>query len=343
MKKLLVLVLLFCVTAAAKAQNYPSEWVKYTSDGYFHNIESARNTQNLPENRFKNDLADLARTNLSKQIQVKVQEVSTMDKNVVNGRSTILYNSIRNVSTDVDMNLAETRHYYDALTDKYFCIVFINKAEACNYYENDIRMIISNLNNKVNIADNYIAQGFKAKAKTELENAMPLLGSTAKSFFWLNVFGMPEYRLNQYLDQIHQLEQTIRSKIAELEHGTTYCIVCNADLFGSQYVKLGNEVKGELSATGCNFITDPSTADFVITINASAREYNKMNMGGSSAYLTYIDAAVTIDKVVTRQRIFEDEISVKGSHTLSYKEAARDGYKEISKKISKTLKENIKL
>lgn len=343
MNRITAIALLLLAVLSLKAQNYPSEWVRYTSDGYFYDIESGCNSQNFNESRFKNDLLDLARTNLSKQIQVRVAEVSRMDKNVVNGRSSILYNSIRSVSTDVDMQLAETRTQFDPSSEKLYVIAFINKEEACNYYKNDIQMRISNLNNAMNIADNYISTGFKAKAKNELQSALLLFDGAGKSFFWLNVFGMPEYQLNQYLDQVNRLEQVIKAKLADLEHGVTYCVVCNADIFGKKYAKLQNEVKGELSATGCNFVEDTSAADYVIRIDASAREYNQMNIGGGSAYFTYVDAAVAIDKNATRQRIFEDELSVKGSHTLSFEEAGRDGYKKVSKEISNMLKENIEL
>lgn len=340
MNRILTIVLL-AVVVALQAQNYPSEWVKYTSDGYFHDIESARNSQNLPETRFRNDLLDLARANLSKQVQVRVTEVSQMDKNVVDGRSSILYASMRSVSTDVDMQLAETRTQFDPSSGKLYAMAFIDKEEACNYYKNDIQMRISNLNNVISIAENYIRTGFKSKAKTELQNAMPQFDDAGKSFFWLNVFGMPQYQMNQLLEQVHQLEQRVKAMLAELEHGTTYCVVCHADNFGKQYVKLQNELKGELSKMGCSFVDDAENADYVIHVEASAREYNKMSTAGGSAYFSYVDAAVAIDKNATGQRIFEDEISVKGSHTLGFEEAARDGYQKVSKEISNLLKENI--
>lgn len=343
MRQIKVLVLFLLVCTIAQAQNYPSEWMRYTTDAYFHDIESGRNSQNLSEAKFKNDLLDLARTNLSKQVQVRVAEVSQMDKNVFNGRSSIIYSSIRNVSTDVDMQLAETRTYYDLATDKWFVLAFINKEEACNYYKNDIMMRISNINSSLRIAENYVSTGFKAKAKTELQSVMPQFEGAGKSFFWLNVFGLPDYQLQQYLNQMNELEQEVKAKLAELEHGTTYCVVCNAGIFGKKYAKLQNEVKGELSATGCSFVDDPDAADYVIRIDASAREYNQMSTAGGSAYFSYVDATVVIDKNATGQRIFEDEISVKGSHTLSFEEAARDGYKKVSKEISNLLKENIKL
>ena len=342
MNRFVATLLLVVAGLVAQAQA-PSEWTRYTSDGYFHDIESGRNSQNLPESRFKNDLLDLARSNLSKQVQVRVAEVSKMDKNVVDGRSSILYNSMRSVTTDVDMQLAETRTLFDPASEKLYVIAFINREEACNYYKNDIQMRISNLNNALSIADNYINTGFKAKAKDELQNALPQFDGAGKSFFWLNVFGLPEYQLNQLLDQVHRLEQTVKAKLAELEHGVTYCVVCNAKNFGKSYPKLQNELKGELSKMGCNFVDDPKSADYVIRVDAASREYNRMNTAGGSAYFTYVDASIAIDKNATGQRIFEDEISVKGSHTLSFEEAGRDGYRKVSKEISNLLKENIKL
>ena len=334
MKRFIAIAFLLFAGMTVRAQNYPSEWVKYTSDGYFHDIESAQDRQ---------DALDLARSNLAKQIQVRVTEMSQIDKTAVNGKSSIQYYSQKNFSTDVDMNLAEIKSHYDQTKDKYYVLAYINKVDACNFYEKDIKMLISNINNVITLADGYIKTGFKSKAKTELDNSLELFNSVGKSFFWLNAFGMDENKIQKYLEQVNQSEQRVKLMIADLEYGTTYCVVCNADNFGKNYPKLQNEIKGELSASGCNFVDDPKTADYVIYVDASSREYNKMSNAGGNAYFTYVDAAVSIDKVATNQRIFEDEISVKGSHTLSYDEAGRDGYKKISKEISKMLKENIKL
>ena len=330
MRKLLLLSALLTITMVATAQNYPSDWVKYTSDAYFHDIESDADKQAA---------LDRARTNLAKQIQVRVDEVSQRETYVVDGKSSLLYSSQKNLSTNVDMSLAEIKSQYNESQGKYYVMVYINKSEACTYYENEVKMLISNTDNAIHIADNYLGSGFKSKAKTELQNALALFDDAGRPFFWLNVFGLDKFQIHQYLKQVHGNEQAVKQKLADLEYGTTYCIKGDADLFGSRYVKLMNEVKGDLSASGCNFVDDASKADYVITIKAKAREYNTFQ----GAYFTYVDAAVTIDKNATNQRIFEDEISIKGSHTLSYNEAGRDGYKRIRKEITKMLKENIKL
>ena len=329
MKRFFATLLFLAAGMTAMAQNYPSDWVKYTTDGYFHDIESADNNQSA---------LDQARSNLARQIQVKVAEVSRMDKQAVNGKTSILYQSTKQFSTDLDMALSETRSHYNSAQGKYYAIAFINKAKACDFYENEVKMLISNTSSAIKTAENYINTGFKSKAKTELQKALQMFDDAAKPFFWLNVFGFDTYQLQQYLDRLNNTLQSVKQKLADLEYGTTYCVVCDADLFGQRYVKLKNEVKGELSASGCNFIDDQNAADYVIHITASARKYNEFQ----GAYFTYVDAAIAIDKKATNQRIFEDEISVKGAHTLNYNEAARDGYKKITKEISKTLKENIK-
>lgn len=330
MKRPFLAALFLLIGIVVMAQNYPSEWKQFTSDGYFHDIESGTSKQSA---------LDLARTNLAHQIQMKVKEVSQIDKQAVNGRSSILYRSTKSFSTDLDMNLVETKSYYNDEQNKFYVLVYIDKAASTTFYENEIKILISKADNALTIGESYISNGFKQKAKAELQKSLQLFDNAGKSFFWLNVFGLNEYRIQSLLKQVNEKEQAIKENLSTLEYGTTYCVVCEADLFGKRYIKLGNEVKGELAASGCNFVDNPASADVVIRIKASARKYNEFQ----GAYFTYIDVALTIEKTATGQRIFEDEISTKGSHTLSYDEAARDGYKQIKKDIVKQLKDNIKL
>ncbi len=343
MNRIITMALLLLVGLSAKAQTYPMEWSKYANEGHFFDIESGSNIQKMDETKFRNDLLDLARANLSKQIQVRVEEVSQLDKKAINGIADIQYASSRRYTTDLDLKLAKTETHTDIVTGEIFAIAYINKREACQYYENELQMLLKKMDNAFQIAGNYEQQGFKMKAKNELQQALSELDSAEEIFFWFNIFGMPEQELQDYLDQTHGKEQALKSKIAELEHSVTYCVVCAADNFGKPYPKLANEVKGGLSASGCNFTDDPAAADYVIHIEASAREYNKANIGGSTACFAFVDVEVSIDKTATSQRIFEDELSVKGSHTLGFEEAAREAYKNTGKNIVKLLQENIEL
>ena len=51
---------------------------------------------------------------------------------------------------------------------------------------------------------------------------------------------------------------------------------------------------------------------------------------------------ITLEKVMTAQRVYEDMITEKGAHTRDFKEAARDAYKKITPKIINLVTENIK-
>ncbi len=330
MKRLFASVLLLCAVLVTDAQNYPPEWRRFMTDDFYSDVDSAATKQ---------DALDLALSNLARQIQVRVKEVSQMDKTAVNGKSSVLYSSSKNISTDVDMGLVESRSYYDDSQAKYYVIVYLDKEAACTYYENEVKMLLTNAGSAISTADNYIKTGFKSKARDELQGALRLFDGVGKPFFWLNVFGFTEYRLQNYLASVREKEQIVKQGLADLEYGTTYCIVCDAALFDTKYSKLEKEIKGDLSSSGCSFVDDPQIADYVISITASARRYNSFQ----GAFFAYVDATVAIDKNATGQRIYEDEISAKGSHTLSYDEAARDGYKTVTGEITKMLKENIKL
>lgn len=343
MSRIIALAFLLLAILPAKAQSYPLEWLRYTNGSYFYDIESDSNSQQMDEAKFRNDLLDLARANLSKQIQVKVEEVSQMDKTAINGNTYIQYASSRRLTTDLDLKLAKTESHTDMVTGKVFAIAFINKRAACQYYENELQMLLGMVDNAFKIAESYVQQGFKPKAKNELEKVLAELDSRGEIFFWLNIFGIPEQQLQQKIGQINEAEQSLKTTIAELEHSASYCIICKADNIGKAYPKLENEVKGELSASGCNFTDKPETADYVIRIEASAREYNKASIAGSTAFFTYVDAVLSIEKNATGQRIFEEEVSGKGSHTMGFEEASREGYKSISKEIFKLLKASIGL
>ena len=163
----------------------------------------------------------------------------------------------------------------------------------------------------------------------------------------------------------------------------TCCVLCSTDLFGEPYPKLEKDVKNELLSLGYTITKDSIMADYIVRIEAKAREYSnerlendvknelavsgssvindtiKTNLeirveaesreysntsvGGKPVYCVYVDANVSIEKSNTGQPIYEDEISAKGVHTLNYKEAGRNAYKNISEEIRKLLKDKLGL
>lgn len=341
MKRIGIILLLLSAFLRVNAQECPPEWGKYTYGGYFYDIQSDNNSRNLTETDFKNYLMNIARTNLAKQIKVSVQDVAQLDKVSADGRTAINYASRTTFSTDVDMKLVETKTLYNPTSRLGYAIAYIDRDAARNYYNNELTLVYNKINNSVALADSYVAAGFKSKAQTELEFSLKHFDSVDEPLFWMNIFGTPQSALSEWQRRFNTIEQDIKRKLADLKHGTVIYLSCNADIFGKPYPTLQNELKGILAADGCSFTDNPGNADWAITITCAAREYSNVKVGNTNAYFSYVDAQIVIDKVVTSQRIYEDEASVKGGHTFGYSEAAKDGYKEIKQKLGNIIKENI--
>lgn len=342
MKRHLFLLILIGWALNLSAQSYPPEWVKYTLGDYLYDIQSDNNNRGLSETDFKNYLLNVAHTNLAKKVQMRVNEEAALNKSAVDGRSHISYTSSTRFSTDVNLKLVDSKTLYNADTKEGFAIVFIEKVAACTYYRNEIERILSKVDNALETANNYITSGFKEQARAEVKAVLPVFVKAEESFFWLNFFGVSRVEISELADKCNTREQAVKQMLADLKHGTLIYLVCSADLFGRPYPTLQNELKGKLAVGGCSFTNNPAEADWVIRVDVSAREQNIAALGGMTSYFAYTDALITIDKGVTSQRVYENEISVKGGHTRNYTEAARTAYKELSEQLSQILKENTK-
>lgn len=341
MKRIGAILLLLLTFLRVNAQECPPEWVKYTYGGYFYDIQSDNNNRELSETDFKNYLLNIARTSLAKQIQVSVQDVAKLNKVSVDGRTAINYTSSTTFSTNVDMKLVETKTLYNPASRVGYAIAYIDRDAARNYYKNELTLVYNKVNNSVVLADNFVSAGFKSRAQTELEASLKHLDSVDESLFWMNIFGALQSELSDWQQRFNAAEQNIKRKLTELKHGTVIYLSCIADIFGRPYSTLQNELKGILATDGCSFTDNPSDADWAITITCSVREYSNEKIGNSNTYFSYVNAQIVIDKVITSQRIYEDEISVKGGHTFGYPEAAKAGYKGIKQQIGEIIKGNI--
>lgn len=336
------IVSLFFVTLVfvATAQDYPAEWKKYVGGRYLSDIQQGYNDRGMTEEAYKNYLADIARGNLARQLEIKVNDFATTSRHSVNGDVSINYESQLEISTQIKLKHVKTQMTYNSYTREGFAIAYIDKSAAARAYKNDIELIISDVEKSLANARNYKNNGLKTQAKGELNEALPTLQQTNDLFFALTFFDeSTNYRY--LLNKCSNLEQSIKKLLSELDHAIVICVQCKADKYGVAYKNLGNEVKGVLSARGCSFTTDPTKADYVIKINATARKHAHSTFGNTTTYFAYVDASISITNKKS-QRIYEDVISVKGG-SINYELAANDAYKKVSKQIGGAVSENIEL
>ncbi len=309
---------------------YPDEWKNFTSHNFIYDIQSERKNADRSDTELVNTLLEVARTNIAKQIQIKVEGNSS-----VKGKTTY--------ATDIDVNLVLTKSHFNPHSNKMYVMAYINKEDAVRFYKRQIDVVFSAVEKHIAIADDYIETGFIAKAEEEIAKTDNEFKKLEKPIFFLTVFDCPEYELQSVLQRHNELEQTTKRKITDMKYGTDIYVQCAADMFGQNYMNLSKELKAALSNTmECNFVDDKSAADWAITVNANSREYNKVDYGSTSSYFSYVDAEITLEKVMTAQRVYEDMITEKGAHTRDFKEAARDAYKKITPKIINLVTENIK-
>lgn len=342
MRRIFILFSLVVLSFSELKAQYPSEWENYTTPGYLYDIQSEKKDAYVSDTKLVNDLLGIARTNLAKQIQIKIEDNASIQKVSVNGRSNVNYYSTTSFATDVDVNLLETKSYFNNSDNKMYVIAFINKSEALRFYTRQIDIVFNNVEKHISITDTYVETGFKSKAKEEIKKADAEFSKLDKPIFFLTVFDCPEYELQEVLRKYGELEQLVKRKITDLEYGTNIYVSCTADMFGQTYYNLQKELKAELSEIGCNFTDDRSSADWAIIINANSRQYNTVDFGSTVNYFSYVDAEITIEKVITNQRIYEDMLTEEGGHTHNFNEAARDAYKKITPKIINLVSENIK-
>ena len=324
------------------AQNYPSEWKVFTSDKFLYNIVSDDNEENLTEAKFLEYLLNLARINLAKQIEVRIKDYAQFNKQVINGRTSIHYKSSTSFSTDLNIKLLRTSSVYISETQKGYAIAYVDKRIARSFYEKEILNVLQKSDNIITEVNNLVSQGFKIKAKNVLEQNLSLFQQVETPLYWLNVFEIPEAEYAAWQTKISECEQKIKNMIIDLEHATVVYVCCKAQLNGKNFSQIANGLKANLAKSNCSFTNSSENADFIVEIGCIDRNGNSPLLGGVRTYFSYIDVSVSITKTATNQCIYQDEISVKGGHVLGYEEAARVAYKNVEKKLSSILIENIK-
>lgn len=340
MRRITGIFLYLFVAVSLIAQNHPAEWNQFVGSRYLSDIQQGYNNRGMTEDAYKNYLADIARGNLARQLEVNVKDFATSSRHSINGDVSIDYKSQLDISTQIKLKHVKTQMTYNHYTREGFAIAYIDKIAAASAYKNDIDLVLYEAENLLSSARNYKNNGLKTKAKSELNDALNLLSQTDDLFFALTFFDEStnyRYLLTKNLN----LEQAIKNMLTELDHAIVICVKCKADKYGVPYKKLAEEIKGVMSQRGCSFTSDPQKADYVINISATARKHAHSTFGSATTYFAYVDATLSIVNKRS-QRIYEDVVSVKGG-SISYELAANDAYKKVSMRIGNAVSENIEL
>lgn len=328
-----------CCIESLCAQSIPAEWLEYLNNSqYLHEVRTGHISQNVSESIFCEDLRQSAIVGLALQIEVQVGSVSTTYKEAHKGHSHTIYQSTSTLSSNIDLQVVRSDVRYNHATGEGVAIAWIDKQMARQHYLNEVRQLFCRVEGCVKMAEEYTLTGYDKRAIIEYEQAHTLLQEVEKHLSRLFLFELDEATISHLSACSATLCLAVKQGLRECRHGQSIYLMCCADLFGTPQTSFESIIKGGLSIDGCNFVTSAEDSDWCVEIAAMARQQQVRNMEGMSLYTAYVDATITINNCKTGKVVYAGEVTVKGSHTVSYAEAACTAYEDLKDKILQIIK-----
>lgn len=335
-----ILLLSFCFKATG--QDYPARWQQYTTPWYIYAIEEDFKNPETTQSVLINTLLNRARLNVAKQVNISIVDKADLIKKSLNGVTNIDYSSETTYTTDASMHLLKTDSEYNSGSSKGFAIAYLDKKELWDYWSKEAGKILSDQETEYDKANRMITLGYKEKAKESLVNLTKHYNAINEPLTWLNLCSYPESEYQGILNRFSSNVKKIETAILALGHGTTIFLDYNSDLFGEEYPATKNQLSSKLSSEERSFVEDPLEADWIIKIDAKAREGQQSTLGSSTVFIAYIDITLTIIKGSTAQTVYKDAISVKEGDTSGFQQAAKMAFQNVAAKLYDTIEKNIK-
>lgn len=328
----------WCNAASRKMHYPPEKW--YT--GYVEGQQQKGETLEDAMARLK----DAARVELVSSIRTTVeQNISNYTESDLKHSSSDFNEQIResfvnetHISTGIrdipGLQVEIYRHQPDGMIAAF---AYVKRATLSNQLVKRITLGLAKAEIALEQAETLLTDGQKSESRLivekglqqmrEVEDAQSLLSSVDET---------ADDETLQYT-AAKTLRHQLNTLSVQLKNAIMVYIECKADLFGGQYPALLGKIKGELSSMGVSYSSSQDMSDWAIYVTATAREYNSRQFGNVNSYTAYVEAIVAVEKA--GQRVYEEQLdSEKGTHTISFVEAAREAYKKISPLICEKIK-----
>lgn len=358
MKKIILTTLVcWAMTAVSAFAQMPPTWsdydmrqLEYPDSEYFTGYAEGAPTGNERPEIGTQRLKDAARVEALSTIRIHVKNNTTNNalSQTLRSNEGTFRQSIReftsSTTTTVDMKIPglQIESWRNPQTGTIAAFAYVKKSTLIRQLEKQITVALTKVEMSLDQVDQLIATGQKLQARSAAEKALPLFTEVDEAQKLLVAVDTEATEETLMLSETRQLQQRLMAMVAHLKNALTICIQCDASIFGANYPTLSSILQGHLSKLGCNFVSDPSVADWVVVIQASAREYSTVLTGNIATYFVYVDATVSVRKAVTNQLVYEDMLTEKGGHTHNYHQAAREAYRYLTPKICKAVEEQVK-
>lgn len=350
LKKTLLLLAFFPLCAIAQMPDWSNSdyrSLKYPAEKYFtgYAVRAIQNGEDISTTIHK--VEDVARVEAVSSIKVHVENVTRDERfsksieDLKNYDETII--ETFSTQTQLTTNLEITNLHVETCrnNDEVHGFAYVKRSDVIRQFDKSITSKLSKLEIQLDNIGEMVANGQKIEARTKLESLHKTFSNIEADQKILLAIDEDADLESVQMPELKTLMQRYNKMLAQLKNGLAIFIDCKADLFGKDYPTLKNSIQGELSKLGVSFVDLAEDADWAISINAKARKYNEQDWEDVTAYFVYVDAIISIQKMATSQTIYENKISVKGSHTLNYDEAVYSAYKDIIPQLGEIIKTQI--
>ena len=322
----------------------------YPAGQYFIGFAEGQRTRGESLEAASQRLKDAAKVEAAGTIRVHLQNITvnqalSQTLRTMEGtfrQSAREFSSSTKTTVDMEIPGLQVESWQNPANGDIAAFAYVKKSTLIRQLEKKITVCLTKTETALEQIDQLIATGQKMQAREVAKKTLPHFEELEETQKLLAAVDENADEESLQLQETSTLQQRLTAIIAQLKNGISIYLECSANMFGTNYAALKSEIQGELSKLGCNFVPNAAQSDWAVYVTAPARKYNKVDYGETSAYFVYVDATIVVEKTATGQRIYENSISEKGRHTHNYEQAAYNGYKEISPKISQIITEQIK-
>ncbi|MBQ4507619.1 MAG: hypothetical protein II970_01810 [Paludibacteraceae bacterium] len=318
----------------------------YPAGTYYTGFSSLKPEKNEDKDKVYERVRQNARIEAVASIQVTVEQ--SIDRFIQNtqSRSDVSTRDIMTTRSNTQTGIKDipglkVELWENIKTGEVYAFAWVKKA---NLYKQLIRRTAVNLakiENAIQNAEALAGRGEKGQAKSQLADMTTLFEDIENDQRVMLSIDASTTDEDLSLQETSLLKERFLSLSADLKNSIAVYIDCKAQLFEREYTPLESMLKGNLQKSDLSFTDSADGADWVVKVQAEAREYRKSDFGGVSSYFVYVDADVAIDKTASGKRVYQNMISEKGGHTVGFVQAAEEAYRQIAPLISEAIKKQI--
>ncbi|MCF0207181.1 MAG: hypothetical protein HUK15_07125, partial [Bacteroidales bacterium] len=324
---LLNIVFIFAIALTSKAQNEcPEEWSQYTSEMYFSHVIPSVNEDFKPEADFFGAMEKKARKQVAKTISTILHNLLVNNNLSIDEDEVLNFFETTCNNSETTLQLFEKKSVYNNYNRQGCLLVYVEKEKVCKFYNEDVNNNFKKEAEILETVKTLIDAGKKEEARMRIEEILPLQRKNRNEILLLKIFNHPIEKLYEFRDTYNNLHQELKDAFRTIGPKVQVYIEYDADVFGQPYWTMQENIKDWLASHGYGCTSDKTTAKYSVSISSKSRKYNTMGNGTTTTYYSFVDSNISIFNNSQNTSLYNDKMSIKGSFTKNYDEAAYKAY-----------------